>query len=381
MKVVFAGGGTGGHFYPLIAVAESLQDLIAKEHRVRPEMFYVAPSPYDEKALYEAGLEYRHCPANKLPRAGVFAFFHKIKALIFLPFTLLIAVFVMYRIYPDVVFSKGAYPAFPVVWAAKFLRIPIIIHESDAVFGKVNLWSKKIARQIAISFPETERFLSAREKKYTALVGNPIRRDIMKNPYLQAKELLKLKEDIPTVLVLGGSLGSEYLNETVLDVLPKLLEKYQVIHQTGKNNFKTTNDVVRQILSGNPNARRYYSAPFLSNHYLRAAYSIADIAISRAGSGVLHELAEWTIPSIVIPIPKEISHDQKENAYAYARATGVAVIEQRNASPNIVFSQVEKIFADKGYRNIIQQKLESFSQKDASKRLARAILDILIEHE
>ena len=95
----------------------------------------------------------------------------------------------------------------------------------------------------------------------------------------------------------------------------------------------------------------------------------------------MHELAEWTIPSIVIPIPEEISHDQKENAYAYARATGVPVIEQRNASPNIVFSQVEKLFADKEYQNIIRQRLEKFSQKDASGRLARAILDILIEHE
>ena len=174
-------------------MAESLQDLISKEHRVRIEMFYVAPSPYDEKTLYEASLEYRHCPANKLPRSGMFSFFYRIKSLILLPFTLLLALIAVYRIYPDVVFSKGAYPAFPVVWAAKFLRIPVIIHESDAVFGKVNSWSKKIARQIAISFPETERLLSAKEKKYTALVGNPIRRDIKKNPYLQARELFKTK--------------------------------------------------------------------------------------------------------------------------------------------------------------------------------------------
>jgi len=140
----------------------------------------------------------------------------------------------MFSIYPDVVFSNGGFGSFPVLCAARFFRIPVLIHSSDTVPGKVVKWSSKFAKKISIGFPETVNYLPKNKVAYT---GNPIRVGLSSLKQ-GAHEFLKLDPKIPTILILGGSQGAKNINDIIVDALPRLVEKYQIIHQVGKNNFE-----------------------------------------------------------------------------------------------------------------------------------------------
>src|SRR3989344_4049141 len=169
MRVVFVGGGTGGHFYPLIAVAEAVRerDRAAGEDS---ELIYIGPEPYNQSALDSVGLRYVYCPAGKrrLYRS-ILNWLDSFKIIS----GFFVAFFKLLWLYPDVIMSKGGYTSVPVILAAWLLRIPIMIHESDAVAGRANKLAARFSRYVAIAFPEvSEQF----PKEKIALVGMPIRR-------------------------------------------------------------------------------------------------------------------------------------------------------------------------------------------------------------
>ncbi len=172
MKIVFTGGGTGGHFFPLIAVAEEIRILIEERKLLQIKLYYLSDSPYDKRALFENNIEYVHVPAGKSRLYGGVANFIDMFKII--P-SCIIAVIKLFFIYPDVVFSKGGYASFPTLFAARVLRIPVVIHESDTVPGRVTLWSSKFAKKIAIAHPRAGSYFPPEK---TACVGIPIRRGI-----------------------------------------------------------------------------------------------------------------------------------------------------------------------------------------------------------
>ncbi|HEY0964752.1 MAG TPA: glycosyltransferase, partial [Candidatus Paceibacterota bacterium] len=146
MRIGFVGGGTGGHFYPLIAVAEELQ-----ARTPTPELYYFGPSPYNKDLLTQMNITYIACPAGKLRRYfSVQNFIDVFKSF----FGIFIAIWKLYVIYPDVIFSKGGFTSVPILLAARFLRIPVVIHESDAVPGRANNLAKKFARYIGIAYDD-----------------------------------------------------------------------------------------------------------------------------------------------------------------------------------------------------------------------------------
>ena len=139
MKILFTGGGTGGHFYPIIAIAQAINEIQEKEKLVGVELFYMSNSPYDERLLFENGISYKEISAGKIRRYFSFKNFTDL----FKTFNGIIsAIAALYVIYPDVVFGKGGYASFPVLFAARLLRIPVIIHESDSHPGRANLWAE-----------------------------------------------------------------------------------------------------------------------------------------------------------------------------------------------------------------------------------------------
>ena len=382
MKIVFVGGGTGGHFYPLIAVAEEINRYAQENQLVQPKKYYVGPSPYDEKALYGADIKYVYCPAGKTRRTkdvlsvikNFFSFFG-----IFLGVCK--AVFTLFFIFPDAVFSKGGYASFPIVWAARLLRIPVVIHDSDSALGRVTRWSASFAMHIGISYPEAEKDLNKKQLEKTALIGVPLRQQLQYNPNPDAHTLLRLDPEVKTVAVLGGSSGAQFLNENVIDALPVLLKKYQVVHQTGKNLFKDAERETKSFLHGLPDAYTYHPLPFLNSYYMRALYSVADVIITRAGSGTLYEIAEWGIPAIIVPIREEVSHDQKKNAYAYARSAGGIVVEEQNLSPHLLSSQIDAVLSDEKTNADMRQKAKAFSKPKAAEKVAKLLVNILKSHE
>lgn len=374
MKILFTGGGTGGHFYPIIAVAEEISRIAAEEKLLPPELYYMAPSRYDERALFENNIIYHYAAAGKIRRYFSLRNFLDYFKTAFGVVKALVSVFI---IFPDVVFAKGGYASFPTLLAARILRIPVVIHESDSSPGRVNAWAGKFAERIAVSYKEAARFFPADRVAWT---GNPIRRDIRTPVREGAREFLKLEEGAPTLLILGGSQGAQVINDAILDALPKLVETYQIIHQTGEKNYKLMSETAQVVLQGNPNKSRYHPYAYLNTLTLRLSAGVADLVITRAGS-TLFEVAIWGTPAIVIPIPESISHDQTGNAFAYARSGAGVAMEEKNLTPSLLIFEIEKILSDPKLSQSMREAAKTLAMPDAAEKIARELITIALSHE
>jgi UDP-N-acetylglucosamine--N-acetylmuramyl-(pentapeptide) pyrophosphoryl-undecaprenol N-acetylglucosamine transferase len=288
MKVVLTGGGTGGHFYPLIAIAEELQRIADEEKLASFKMYYFSDKPYDKKVLLEHAIEFRSIPAGKIRLYfSLSNIFDMVKTFI----GIFVALWKLFWVYPDVVMGKGGYASFPTLVAAKILRIPIVIHETDSVPGRVNKIVGKWADKIAVSYFESSEYFP---KERVAHTGQPIRSDMLDGQEEGAYEYFSLTPGVPTILVLGGSQGAKKINEALIGVAGELSEKYQVIHQTGDSHVKTTQDVVYSMLEGYQNKERYHVYGFLSKLGMAMAGGAATIVVTRAG-GSLFEVAAWGV--------------------------------------------------------------------------------------
>ncbi|MFA5934503.1 MAG: UDP-N-acetylglucosamine--N-acetylmuramyl-(pentapeptide) pyrophosphoryl-undecaprenol N-acetylglucosamine transferase [Candidatus Paceibacterota bacterium] len=376
MKILLTGGGSGGHFYPLIAVAEEINKIVKEERLLPVQLYYMSDSPHDSNMLLENNIEFMKISAGKSRRyfsiLNVFDFFKTGSGIM----SALIKVF---RLYPDVIFSKGAYSSFPVLVAAKLLNIPLFIHESDSFPGRTNLWAGKFAKRIAVSYPEAANFFDSSKVAFT---GNPIRNNI-ELPQVKgnAKQFLNLKEEIPVILILGGSLGARIINEQIISILPQLVEKYYIIHQVGKNNIKEVVGVANVILTDNKNKDRYRPYDYLDSLNMSMASGAADLVVSRAGSAIF-EIANWGKPSIIIPITDSNGDHQRKNAYYYSRTSGGAiVIEESNLSPNILLSEINRLLDNEDLLKKMSEGAKDFVKADAAKLIAKEILNLGLKHE
>jgi UDP-N-acetylglucosamine--N-acetylmuramyl-(pentapeptide) pyrophosphoryl-undecaprenol N-acetylglucosamine transferase len=375
MKILLTGGGTGGHFYPLIAVAQEINNLVKEEKLLPATIYFMSDSPYDTEALLQNNIIFIQNSAGKVRR-----YFSLLNVLDFFKtgWGLVSSCIKIFNLFPDVIFSKGGYASFPVLFAARLFKIPVIIHESDSVPGKTNLWAGKFAKKIAVSYPETAEFFNRTKVAYT---GNPIRKDILQ-PSLREKgvEYFHLENSIKTILVLGGSLGAQKINDQILGVLPKLLEKYNVIHQTGKKNIEEILQTVGVILENSEYKKRYKPQDYMDDLSLSMAAGASDLVISRAGSTIF-EISSWGVPSIIIPITDSNGDHQRKNAFSYARSGGAVVIEEINLSPNVLLSEINRLLSDEELLKKMKIGAKSFIKTDASRTIAKEILEIGLKHE
>jgi len=378
MKVVFTGGGTGGHFYPIIAIAESIRDKVRDRHLLAPRMYYISPTAYDPEALFENEIEFIKCPAGKMRR--YFSFLN-ITDWFVTALGIAWSFLTLLRIYPDVVVSKGGYASVPTVLAAAVLGIPILVHESDAKPGRANLLAARFAYRIGIAFDSAAQYFPKNAQKKIARTGIPVRKDLMKLEKEGAHQYLDLDPGVPTVLVLGGSSGSLRMNETLLASLPELVELGNVIHQTGKDHFKSMEKTAPVALAASKHASRYHPFPYLSALSLRRAAGAANVIISRAGATAITEIAIWGIPAILVPIPEEISHDQRTNAYSYAHSGAAIVIEEENLSPHVLVSECRRLLTDKALAEDMHAKSIGFAIRDAADIIAEEVLSVALSHE
>ncbi len=284
----------------------------------------------------------------------------------------------VYNLFPDVVFSKGAYTSFPVLVAARFFGIPVFIHESDSFPGRANLWAGKFAQRIAVSYPDAAKFF--KESK-VAVTGNPVRKSIRTPEKKEtAKEYLNLSENIPVILILGGSLGAKLINDQILSILPALVEKYYVIHQTGKANIEEVTGTASVILNANPHKDRFRPYDYLNDLNTVMAAGATDMIVSRAGSTIF-EIAYWGKPSVIIPITDSNGDHQRKNAYYYARSGGTIVIEEANLSSHILLSEIERILDNKNIADKMTLGAKSFIKNDAAELIAREMINFGLQHE
>lgn len=368
MRIAFTGGGSGGHFYPLIAVAEKINQTGSGA-----DLYYLGPEPYNADLLQQQNIKFVKIPAGKLRRYfSIQNFFDIFRA--FGGF--FVALVKLYTLYPDVIFSKGSYTSVPILLAARFYRIPVVIHESDSRPGRANKLARKFARYIGISYTEAAQFFP--EEK-TALIGIPLRQDIT-NKIPDAKAALGIPADLPLIYVTGGSSGAERLNTLILNSLNELLPYFRIYHQAGTENEASVSRTSQALINDQNLLEHYYVGGHLPAQTVAALLSAADLIISRAGSTSIYEIALHGKPSILIPIPEEISHDQRSNAYAYARTGAATVLEEGNTTEHTLEAEIKKILSDSAKYQTMQNATAQFAAPDAAVKIAEILLSIGYEH-
>ena len=368
MKIVITGAG-GGHFYPLIAVIERVRKEAFDKKMVQPEAFFFSDKPYDEQSLFDSQIKFIEIPAGKLRLyPSIDNFTDIFKTL----WGCILAIAKLYSIYPDVVFAKGGYASFPTLLASRILSIPVIIHESDTVPGRTTVWAGKFAYRVAISYPQAISFYP---KEKTALTGQPIRDAIL--PKEDYKRIYNGKER-PVILIIGGSQGSQLINDNILKVLPELLKKYDIVHQVGTQNVEDMKKVTESILRNNEFRDHYFVDGWID---VDIFYPKVDLVITRAGSAMF-EMAVWQLPMLVIPINKQISRDQTSNAYAMAGLGIATVIEENNLSPSIILSEISRILDDKeNYKKMSESGISKFdNSRHAASVIANELIEIGLSH-
>ncbi|MEN9561380.1 MAG: hypothetical protein RIQ56_653 [Candidatus Parcubacteria bacterium] len=378
MKIVLAGGGTGGHFYPLIAVAEAIEAICDEKNLIEPELYYVGPAPFDKAALLEHDIAYIPTSAGKMRRypsvLNFFSVFSNAAGIIR-------STMQLFSLYPDVVFSSGGYAAFPTLYAARLLRIPVVIYDADSSPGRVSLWSSKFAKFIGVAHANAaSKFPKAVHDKI-ARVGHPIRSEIQGVAKEGGHEFLKLDPSVPTIFILGGSQGARAINEIVLDALADLVTRYNVVHQAGIQNLDEVGKIASVILRESQFANRYKVFGLLNTLAIRMSAGISDLVVARAGSGTIFEIASWGIPAILVPIPLDVSHDQTDNAFTYSRAGAAVVIEQRNLTPHLLAAEIDRLVGNQTLRDKMREAAHQFARPDAAKKIAEILLEISVEHE
>ena len=359
----------------MIAVAQEINNIATERKLLKPKLYFLSNSPYNKKKLFENNIEFKKISAGKLRRNfSVLNFFGLFKT----AWGLVKSLFIVFDIFPDIIFSNGGNVAFPVLLSAKILKIPVFIHISDSVPGRTNLWASNFAERVSLGFPDATQYLNTKKDKI-AYLGNPIQKELTILLEEGASEYLHLDSNIPTILILGGSSGALTINENLVDILPQLVEKYQIIHQTGKKLFKDVKERARVVLEKSEYNERYKVFPYLKTLAMRMSAGASDLIISRAGSGSISEIAFWGKPSIIIPIPKEVSGDQRKNAFAYAREGACVVVEQENLSPRLLLAEINRLMDNKEKMQELATKAQEFSIENSSRKIADELLNIVLK--
>ncbi len=321
-KIILTGGGTAGHVTPNIALIPGLKEL-------GYEISYIGSENGIERELIaKEGIPYYPISSGKLRRyrdirnlsdpARVVRGYMQSRRL-------------MHQIKPDIVFSKGGYVSVPVVLAARHTHIPVIIHESDITPGLANKLAIPSATMVCCNFPETQQYLPEGKSVVT---GSPIRRELLNGDPGKAYAYTGLTPDLPVILIIGGSLGSQVINEEIRKMLPTLLKSYQVIHLCGKGNLDPT---LHQTVG-------YVQYEYISDE-LPDLFAVSDLVISRAGANAICELKALCKPNILIPLSKEASRgDQILNAESFKKQGFSYVIEEEDLSDETLSEAIRYVW-------------------------------------
>ncbi len=349
MKIVLTGGGTSGHVTPNIALLGVLKNHFE-------DIYYIGTEKGVEKDLIEKeGVPFFTIEAGKLRRyidmenikdiSKIFKGYNK-------------SVKILKKLKPDVVFSKGGFVSCPVVWAAHKLKIPVVLHESDITPGLANKLSLPFASKICYAFPETEKYLPENKRVFTGL---PVRKEILKGDVKKGLEICGFENNKPVLTIIGGSLGSVFLNDTVRTNLNELLKRFNICHLCGKGH------IVHSLLNVNGYCQFEYV-----NKELCHIMAATDMLVSRAGATAIFEIVELKKPALLIPISRKASRgDQIDNAKSFAKQGLVEYVEEENLKPTEFAKMVISLFEKK--ENYI--KIQSEKTSNDSRNL---VLDVIL---
>ncbi|MFV0529166.1 MAG: undecaprenyldiphospho-muramoylpentapeptide beta-N-acetylglucosaminyltransferase [Lachnospiraceae bacterium] len=332
--ILLTGGGTAGHVTPNIALIPQLTAL-------GYQISYIGSTDgIERKLIEEQGIPYYGISSGKLRR------YFNLKNLSD-PFRVLKgyaqARKLIRSLAPDIVFSKGGYVTVPVVIAAHQKKVPVILHESDMTPGLANRLCLSSADKICCNFPETKAHLPADK---AVLTGTPIRQELMQGSRTAALEFTGFTEALPVILVIGGSLGASSVNESIREILPALLQEFQVIHLCGKD--KT--DPALEGLQG------YRQFEYIKKE-LADLFALSDLVISRAGANAICEIQALNKPNLLIPLSANASRgDQILNARSFEKLGYSLVLEEEEVTPDTLLAAIRKLYETRqSYTDTMQQ--------------------------
>lgn len=371
-KIIFTGGGTGGHVFPLVAVIRELKKIMNTEDL---DIFYIGPSDTISKEyIGNEGVNIKYIHSGKIRRYSSGILQNIVDVLFKIPLGIIQSFFYIFTISPDLIFSKGGYGSLPVVLMARLFQVPVILHESDAILGGSNQFLQKLSTEVFTSFTNTEKV----DPKKVFVAGNPVREELMQGSKEKGRELFKVTGEKPILLIIGGSQGSERINELFLSTITGFLNDFEVIHQCGENNYKKVYTESQALLSKEEHKKRYHPFSFFNEDQLKNGYALADLIISRAGSGSIFEIAANGRASVLLPLKEAAQNHQVKNAYAYSSSRSSIVLEEENLSSNFFLSRIKELFSPIEQIKNMEINAKEFSRPRAAFIIATYIKEYLI---
>ena len=277
---------------------------------------------------------------------------------------------------PDVVFSKGGPGVLPIIFASRFYRIPLVIHESDAVPGLTNSISARKADTVEVAFEEAKPYFN--RNQVVNVVGNPVRSSLLiSESRATSRASLGMIDELPLILILGGSQGAQQINTFVLEHAHDLLTNFEIVHQVGRDNFiQYQREFEFMSKTLDPRLKeRYLAVPFLDDTKMAIALNASDIIVSRSGSAIW-EIAAAGKPAILIPLPDSANNHQLENAYAYAKTGAAVVIEEGNLLVNVLIGQVTKMLGSETTYQLMGKAAKNFYRADSADKIASDVIAV-----
>ncbi|MGH9488619.1 MAG: undecaprenyldiphospho-muramoylpentapeptide beta-N-acetylglucosaminyltransferase [Terriglobales bacterium] len=341
-SIVIAGGGTGGHLMPGLAVARALRAAGADDL-----VFVGTARGLEERLVPAAGFELRLITIGGLKSGSLV---RRAATLLQLPRAVAQSVRILRQRHVSVVFGIGGYASGPVLAAAALLRIPIVVLEVNANTGLANRWAARWVSAAAVNFPET-----ARDFRNALFTGIPVRPE-----FFQARA----PAEPPLVLIFGGSQGARALNEAATAMAPQI--NFRILHQTGTRDYEAV------AAAYAPLGERVRAMAFIEN--MAGAMGEATLVVCRSGASTLGEIAAAQKPAILVPYPAAADQHQLRNAQAYARAGAAVLLEQSQLTHASLAAAIASLLADAPYRAALQAALAPFAHPDAAESIAQLVL-------
>lgn len=362
LRLLIAAGGTGGHVYPGIAIAEEWR-------RVHPEtevLFVGTDRGLEATAVPQAGFPLKTIHVRGFPRRNPLGMLQAGWAFVR---SLFQTAALLRELKPGLVVGTGGYVSGPVVLLARLSGIPVVIQEQNSVPGSTNRWLNLIADQVHISFVESRTYF--RRRNNLKVSGNPIRRSLLQHDRAGAYEALGLSPDRRTLFVFGGSRGARSINEAVAGALPLLrgVPDLQVLWQTGQEDRAVMAERVKGV-----------AFPVRVVAYLDAigkAYAVSDLVICRAGAMTIAELTACGVPAILVPYPHATQDHQTHNAHGLADRGAAEMIADKDLTPEELGKRIETLFRDESRRRSLGRNARAFARTDAAQRIVRSIEELL----
>jgi UDP-N-acetylglucosamine--N-acetylmuramyl-(pentapeptide) pyrophosphoryl-undecaprenol N-acetylglucosamine transferase len=370
MRVLISGGGTGGHVYPALAVAQRLQQ------QYDADILYLGSDDGLETRLVPAaGVRLKTIQAGKLQR---FVSWRTMTGMARVPLGMVQAIGIVRSFRPDVAFTSGGYVAVPAGLAARLNRTSLLMHQQDVPPNLSNKLLAPLATRISVAFADSLRYFPSRK---TVQLGNPIRQailDVRTVSPQQARTDVGLVPDVPLVLVTGGSQGARHLNQTVCRALPELLNQCQVLHISGSNLFNETRDLAEQTLLNveSETRQRYRLVPYMDEE-MPLALQAADLVLCRSGASVLSELAVLGKPSVLVPLPPALGGSPQEvNAAMFQREQASEVILNDLLKPEVMIDRVTYILSQPARLQAMSQAASTLAKPDATQEIVETIVTL-----